>query len=94
MSFSWSRYESLLNDPEPGTSIWDNEIEDEPEPDSETITCAECGYEVADVFAFDGIEHCSSCFANCLSPDLELEAEIRKMCAGECSVISGQAAVA
>lgn len=82
MSFSWSRYESMLNDPEPGTSIWDYEIEEEPEPDGEAILCAECGYEVEDVTAlleFCGIPHCASCFANCLSPDLELAAGIRRM---------------
>jgi hypothetical protein len=34
-TFSWSRYDSLRLDPEPGTSIWDYEVEEAPEPDAE-----------------------------------------------------------
>jgi len=70
MSFSWSRYESLLNDPEPGTSVWDYEIEEEPEPEYER--CADCGEDTEEALNFDLVPYDLYCFARWLCGDNEM----------------------
>ena len=66
-TFSWSRYDSLRLDPEPGSSIWDFEIEEEPEPDA--VDCAECGYYAENGVEIDGVRLCLECVINNLCPD-------------------------
>lgn len=68
-TFSWSRYDSLRLDPEPGTSIWDYEIEEEPEPEYER--CEMCSDETEDDLYFDDVPYCGYCFAMELTGGLE-----------------------
>lgn len=68
-SFSWSRYDSLRLDPEPGTSIWDYEVEEAPEPEYDR--CDRCNDETADALIFDCVPRCGYCFALELTGGLE-----------------------
>lgn len=58
-TFSWSRYDSLRLDPEPGTSIWDCEVEDPPEPDAEPER--RCANMACDRVVDEGADYCDVC---------------------------------